>query len=153
MTTVDFIRSVAFVRKNDGTIDEATLATLDFKYKVAQEGTGTPRDATLTVPLISVVPIPYVNIDDITIDFRAKITSVETLSTETDLKVDAKFKLNYKIVSLKVSVALQRKTKQAQETTRDYSMNVLIKASGQDVPEGMARVLGILEGLVKERVQ
>ena len=43
----------------------------------------------LQVPILTMLPIPFIRIDLTTIDFNAKINSVEYQKTDTNLKVDA----------------------------------------------------------------
>jgi hypothetical protein len=43
----------------------------------------------LEVPILTMLPIPFIRIDLTTIDFNAKINSVEYQKTDTNLKIDA----------------------------------------------------------------
>ena len=49
---------------------------------------------------------------------------------------------------LKVSTSFQRTTQQGNSVDRTYSMAVHIKAVQDEMPAGMERVLGILEGAI-----
>lgn len=143
LSTINFINQVAY-----DPVDPSQLKQFVMKYTKAG---ATSNNVTLTVPFISTVPIPYIKIDEMTIDFNARINAVETRSVETQFKADASLGVNYaKVVEFKASASFQRKTSENSEVKRDYSMSIHVKASQADIPEGMARVLGLLEGLIQE---
>jgi len=106
----------------------------------------------LKVPILTMLPIPFLRIDLTTIDFNAKINSVEYQKTDTNLKIDAKLeaKAGWLWGSAKLSVAtsFQRTTQQGNTVDRTYSMAVHIKVVQDEMPAGMERILGILEGAI-----
>jgi hypothetical protein len=106
----------------------------------------------LQVPILTMLPIPFIRIDLTTIDFNAKINSVEYQKTDTNLKVDAKLDAKagwlYGSVKLSVATSFQRTTQQGNTVDRTYSMAVHIKAVQDEMPAGMERILGILEGAI-----
>jgi hypothetical protein len=106
----------------------------------------------LQVPILTMLPIPYIRIDMTTIDFNAKINSVEYRKTDTNLKIDAETEAKagwlWGSAKLKVSTSFQRTTQQGNTVDRTYSMAVHIKAVQDEIPAGMERVLGILEGAI-----
>jgi hypothetical protein len=106
----------------------------------------------LQVPILTMLPIPFIRIDLTTIDFNAKINSVEYRKTDTSLKVDASLEASagwlWGSAKLKVATAFQRTTQQGNTVDRTYSMAVHIKAVQDEMPAGMERLLGILEGAI-----
>lgn len=109
----------------------------------------------LKVPILTMLPIPYIRIDLTTIDFNAKINSVEYRKTDTNLKVDASLEAQagwlWGSAKLKVSTSFQRTTQEGNTVDRTYSMAVHIKAVQDEMPAGMERVLGILEGAITSK--
>jgi hypothetical protein len=109
----------------------------------------------LEVPILTMLPIPYLRIDDVTIDFKAKIDSVEFQKVDTSLKIDAALEVKQRwpggSAKLNVSVAYQRTTQQGETVTRTYSMDVHIKAVQDEMPGGMERILGILESAIRSQ--
>lgn len=103
----------------------------------------------LQVPILTMLPIPFIRIDLATVDFNAKINSVEYRKTDTNLKVDASLEAKagwlFGSAKLKVSTSYQRTTQQGSTVNRTYSMAVHIKAMQDEMPAGMERILGILE--------
>jgi hypothetical protein len=106
----------------------------------------------LTVPILTMLPIPFIRVDLTTIDFNAKINSVEYRKTDTNLKIDASVEASggwlFGSVKLKVSTSFQQNTSQGNTVNRTYSMAVHIKAVQDEMPAGMLKVLGILENAI-----
>ncbi len=109
----------------------------------------------LKVPILTMLPIPFIRIDLTTIDFNAKINSVEYRKTDTNLKIDASLEAKagwlFGSAKLKVSTSFQRTTQQGNTVDRTYSMAVHIKAVQDEMPAGMERLLGILEGAITSK--
>ena len=109
----------------------------------------------LTVPILTILPIPYIRIDEVTIDFNAKINSVEYRKTTTDLKVNTSYEAKagffFASAKLKVETAFQRTTQQGNTVNRTYSLAIHVKAVQDEMPAGMERILGILEGAITSK--
>lgn len=103
----------------------------------------------LEVPILTMLPIPYLRIEDVTIDFNAKIDSIEYQKIDTSLEVKAALEVKQRwtggSAKLNVSVAYKRNTQQGESVQRTYSMAVHIKAVQDEMPAGMQKVLDILE--------
>ena len=117
----------------------------------------TNQTAAITVPILSVVPIPFFSIDEMTIDFVAKITEAITASSKGSSKsvksastqgrggwgpVSAGFKAG---MSSTHSSTSERSSKYQTELT----MTIHVRASSESMPKGMAKVLDMLAGLIK----
>ena len=74
VSSVNFIDRVGFDPKNPGHV-----VNVDFTYK--REGT----DVQLSVPLLTIVPIPFISIDTVNISFKAALKSI---SSEDAVDVD-----------------------------------------------------------------
>lgn len=107
----------------------------------------------LKVPILTMLPIPYIRIEETTIDFNAKINSVEYTKTDSTFKISAELKLRYSwlvgSVKLKVSTSYQRNTQQGNTVNRTYSMAVHVRAVQDEMPAGMEKILGILEDAIQ----
>lgn len=111
----------------------------------------------LEVPILTMLPIPFIRIEETTIDFNAKINSVEETKTDDTFKFDASTdaKVQYPplfsvaTVNLKVSTSYQKNTQTGTKVDRTYSMAVHIRAVQDEMPAGMEKILGILEDAIK----
>jgi hypothetical protein len=109
----------------------------------------------LTVPILTMLPIPFIRVDLATVDFNAKINSVEYRKTDTNLKVDASLEASagwlFGSAKLKVSSSFQRTTSQGSTVDRTYSLAIHVKAVQDEMPAGMEKLLSILEGAITSK--
>lgn len=158
--SVDFIRSVGFTSNADGT-DFSEVRTVTFTYNVRNAETGADRVASLSVPLLTIVPIPYLRIDDMTIDFTSKITEEMVRETKRDNTVDTNTALNVSYsgflspvkVGLKATVSTKHSSSSATSNRykTEHTININVRAVQDDIPAGMSRVLEILEAGIREK--
>ncbi|SHH00232.1 Protein of unknown function [Flavobacterium micromati] len=103
-----------------------------------------------SVPILTMLPIPFIKVDIITIDFNAKITSMETQTRSADLSVGVDLQVKQRwpggSAKLNVSVAYKKSTSSGASVERTYSMAIHVQASQDEMPAGMEKLLGILEG-------
>lgn len=149
LATWNFINSVGMVddEKNEG---QKKLAYVSFSYR--RQG----RVATINVPLLTIVPIPFIAVRDISIAFKAKIsaassnsqTQSDSLKTDFGLSVGTSVNLLFVSASTQMNVGVS--SKKDSKATRDskysveYTMDVSVKAAQDDMPAGMAKVLEML---------
>jgi hypothetical protein len=117
------------------------------------------KDATLTVPILTIVPIPYIRIDTMDIDFMAKISEQQTFTrtAEAEYKFGADLKVGYRSWWSPVSVNFRAsfstrhtsKTEAGSRYQTEMTMNVHVKAVQDEMPGGLSRVLNILESTIK----
>lgn len=137
-----------------------TAATATAVFTAAQAAVPAQiQTMMLEVPILTMLPIPFIRIEETTIDFNAKINSVEESKTDSSLKVDASLDATVKYpplfavasVNLKVSTAYQKNTSSGSKVDRTYSMAVHIRAVQDEMPAGMEKMLGILEDAIKSQ--
>lgn len=151
MTTVDFIKNVGF--NKDGMANEVA-----FRYRRPSEdksAAGQEVEHTLTVPLLTIVPVPFIRVEETTIDFKAKITGVQESENTSShsFSATAEASANYLVwkASLKASYSYQSSAKNGSKEERTYALNVRVKAVQDQMPAGLERVLGILENSIKDK--
>lgn len=174
ITTVNFIKEVGFkksaqdqVAGDDTTTEEPIYVTFKYPKELSPYVPAIPaappapavpaqqavyETQELQVPILTMLPIPFIRIDLTTIDFNAKINSVEYRKTDTQFKIDAAVEAQagwlWGSAKLKVSTSYQSTTSQGNTVERTYSMAVHIRAVQDEMPAGMERLLGILEGAI-----
>ncbi len=110
----------------------------------------------LEVPILTMLPIPFIRIEETTIDFNAKINSIEETKTDSSFKINSSLEVAGKYpplfsavsAKLKVSTAYQKNTSSGSKVDRTYSMSVHIRAVQDEMPAGTERILGILEDAI-----
>ncbi|GAG81421.1 unnamed protein product [marine sediment metagenome] len=178
IATTNFIKEVGFKKKTTVTPgDEQTPEDMEteepiyvsFKYPKEtspytpavynDQGveTATAKEAVyetqvLEVPILTMLPIPFIRIEETTIDFNAKINSTTYCQTDTSLKIDASTQARagffWASAKLKVSTSYQRSTTQGKTVNRDYSLQIHVRAVQDEIPPGMDRLLSILENVI-----
>lgn len=102
----------------------------------------------IQVPILTMMPIPFIKIEHADIDFNVKINSVSSTnsSNTTTTKADGSFSSGffYK-TSLSASFSNQKESKDSETVKKDYSLNISIHAVQDDIPAGMSRILDMLE--------
>jgi len=153
LAQVNYIKAVGFKTETDeNDHDIEVLNMVEFHY---QEGTGAnATHYTFSMPLLSMLNIPALRIDEMTIDFNAKLTSVETDSTDTTVGASAKLGLSYgKIASLKASASYQKTTSTGSKVDKTYSMSIHVRVVNDEIPVGLERMLTMMENRIIEAPQ
>lgn len=143
MATINFINAVGFVEV-DG---KKELVMVDFshtKKDVDAEGNEVTKESFIKVPLLAMLPIPSIRIETVDINFNVKLNSVETANSSDKLNVAAEVKGGFGPVSFKVSAAYQRQSSTGVKVEKEYSLNVKVKATQDEMPAGLEKILNML---------
>lgn len=110
----------------------------------------------LNVPLLTIVPIPYIAIHDIDINFKANISasssSVSEQSSSSALDAGAEVTAGLKVgpfhmdAKMNANYSSKKDSKATQESkySVEYTMDVAVKAGQDSMPAGLAKVLELL---------
>jgi|GEM_PF-255522 len=138
-----------------GTGEPAQISVVMVVDHVVSAVSAVFQEMKISVPLLTILPIPFIKVDIITIDFNAKITSTETSTDTTDTSVsgniNASYGTRYARVSFSGSVAYKKSTTSGSSVERTYSMAIHVQASQDEMPAGMEKLLGVLEGAMISR--
>jgi hypothetical protein len=114
------------------------------------------RKAVMSVPLLTIVPIPYIAINTIDINFKATITGVESSSLTNELSQEynqeatketkTNLILHKRSTNIKTSVSSKRDSKSTRDSSFsiESTIDVAVHASQDSMPAGMAKVLEML---------
>lgn len=164
MSQVSFIQAVGF-EDNNGTKE---LRYVDFDFtkstpnphfgKTAQQlaDEGLPpatdvankyltTDVSIKVPFLTMLTIPALRIEELTIDFNAKLTSTETSNVSSEFAASASLGINYKIVNFKASASYKRSSNRGVSVEKTYNLGVKVTALNDEIPAGLDRILTMLE--------
>jgi len=147
-TTLRFIQEVGLntVTENGKESKEAVYVYFTF----VQAG----RKAIMSVPLLTIVPIPYICINTIDINFKATITGVESSSYTNELSTESSYEKTTKqkkwwsgkTTNMKTSISSKRDSKSTRDSSFsiESTIDVAVHASQDSMPAGMAKVLEML---------
>ncbi|MGD8591581.1 MAG: DUF2589 domain-containing protein [Gammaproteobacteria bacterium] len=147
-TSLEFINTVA--KDKDGNVLNVT-----FKYQHNDE------TRTLDVPILTIVPVPFIRIDNMSIDFKASISASTEQSDSTSSTVGKEASMSgsasYWFVKAKFSGSVS--SKKDSKSTKDskyaveYTMDINVHAVQDDMPAGLAKVLNILTQSIDKPTQ
>lgn len=146
-STINFIQNVGLNEDENGN-KHAVYVYFNF----IQGG----RRVTISVPLLTMIPIPYIAINTIDINFKAKVTGVQNENNAAaesyEDRVEASKKEGklgwFKVTTTKINTEVS--TKKDSTSTKDsgYSVeatiDVAVHASQDSMPAGMAKILEML---------
>ena len=147
-TSWQFIQEVGLNTNPDTGQKEAVNVSFQF----VQNG----RVVQLNVPLLTIVPIPYIAIHDIDINFKANISassssvneqsSSSALDAGAEASIGAKWGPFHMDAKMKANYSSKKDSKATQESkySVEYTMDVAVKAGQDSMPAGLAKVLELL---------
>ncbi len=147
-TSWEFIQQVGL--NTDPTTGEKKAVNVSFSF--IQNG----HEVQLNVPLLTIVPIPYIAIHSVDINFKASISASSSSVNESSssqaidagaeitaglqagpFHMDAKLNANY-------SSKKDSKATEESKYSVEYTMDVAVKAGQDSMPAGLAKVLELL---------
>ena len=129
--------------------DRVRMIDFSFNRKNSQ---GDDETVTLQVPLLTMLSIPSLRIDEMTIDFNCKLNSVETHDTSQSLGVDVNVGANAWKIKFNVSASYQYQSSDTEKVQRTYSMKVHVRVVNDEMPAGLERLMNILESVIEEQI-
>lgn len=161
-STATFIQTVGFdpptVDPNDSKkTNPGATRYVEFDFErpgrlIDDKGNPLIETVKLKVPLLSIVPVPNLQIDTVDITFDMEVKSSEASSEDKDVEVglEAEAKIGYGPFSLDVKIHGQVKTHQENTRSSDNSAryHVAVHATNHGMPEGLARVFDMMASSV-----
>ena len=127
--TADYLDRVGFVYNPDTKVYETV--TISFRYSTSE------GEKRITLPLVSVMPIPYLQIRQVNLKFSA------------DLSVGEQGRLTGKVSNAAVNPTgnSSSESQEVQQSTysSELKVDVNILASSSDMPMGVAKLLQIMQ--------
>lgn len=117
-TTIDFIRGFTMTNSE---LDPEGIEPITVTFTFIMNGEKT----RMTVPLMTIVPIPYMHIDYVNLNFTADITACD------DGKMEAKY----------ATEGYTRTEDDKQSVSVESKMGINVRASTSSMPSGMAKML------------
>ena len=140
-----------------GTDENGKIRTIDFTYgktykKSPNSDDVEEVDKTLTVPLLAIINIPSLSVKKVIIDFEMEVKQQtqhkSKLAANTTLSVKSNF---WSPVSASITGSVSTSKETTRKTDNSAKYSVHIEARDDGPPEGLAKVLNILSGLIREK--
>ncbi len=165
----DFIRNVGFDShpqlKADGTamvaadgkpVTESKVRDITFVFerKILAQGTQpeTISRTSITVPLLTIMPLPFIRIESMTVNFKASISAMdsrtETATSATNSELKGEATIGFAMWKANVGGSISSKKDSTATNTSKYSvehtMDISVHAVQEDMPAGLAKILSIM---------
>ena len=152
--TADFIKTVGFLPPSGGDKNGVgDIRQVKFSYT---RNTTDPKDPSksipqkveLDVPLIAIVKVPNLSIKTVDITFDMEVKSHFATSESEDSKAgfsgDASYNMGFFSVSVHVEGSVAAHKEQTRSSDSSAKYHVEVRAEDNGIPEGLARVLEII---------
>lgn len=142
--TSDFIESVGFNENNE-------LRTTSFTFMqntTGADGKPVAQKMSLDVPLLAIVNIPSLAVKTVDITFDMEVKSSFSESETTDKKGSMEAKIGWGFFSAKISGSISSHKEQTRKSDNSAKYHVEVKARDDGMPEGLARVLDIVQNAI-----
>lgn len=155
-STVNFIKNMGFDQ-------EGNPQYVTFKYqKSATQAEGEAKQSDqnemmeMQVPFLTLIPIPFIRVDEATIDFNAKINAVNYSAKTSDHKFDAGSDRRKgfigRLLGIKASYSYKSTTNSGNRVERTFTLAIHVRAVQDEMPGGMEKILGILESSIRDNM-
>jgi hypothetical protein len=139
-STADFINKVGFDANGN-------VRTAAFKYQkrsVNEDGTSNLDEMKVDVPMLAIVPIPNLQVDEVNILFDMEVKQSEREDKSFDVGATLSGSMNLGIIKVNISgnVSVHNSNTRSSDNSAKYHVDV--RATNHGTPEGLARVLDMM---------
>ncbi len=138
--TADFINRVGF--DENGKVRNATFAYQT--QSVNEDGTGSLDEMRVEVPILAIVPLPGLQLDEVNVIFDMEVKQSEKINKETKTGAGLSGGLGFGPAKVNISGSVSSHKENTRSTDYSAKYHVDIKATNHGTPEGLARVLDIM---------
>ena len=139
-STADFINRVGF----DG---EGKVRTVAFGYQkrsVNEDGTSNLDEMKVDIPMLAIVPIPNLQVDEVNVLFDMEVKQSEKQESSMELGASITGTVNLGIVKVSVTGNISAHQSNTRSSDNSAKYHVDVRATNHGTPEGLARVLDMM---------
>lgn len=148
-STSKFIEDVGMVTDGNGV---KTVRTTNFSFTRASTGEGAAAGAKeeikMNVPLLSIVNIPSLQVDNVDVKFdmevKSAVSSENEKKKEGQLDADASLKAGPFSMNVKIKGSISSSEKNTRSSDNSAKYHVEVHAAQAEPPEGLSRMLDML---------
>jgi predicted nucleic acid-binding Zn-ribbon protein len=139
-STADFINRVGFDK--DGKV--RTVAFGYEKRSTNEDGTSNLDEMKVAVPMLAIVPIPNLQVDEVNILFDMEVKQSEKQESASDMSGSMSGSMNLGIIKVSVSGSVSAHQSNTRSSDNSAKYHVDVRATNHGTPEGLARVLDMM---------
>lgn len=139
-STAEFINTVGF----DGTGKVRTVAFAYQRRSVNEDGTSNLDEMKVDVPMLAIVPIPNLQVDEVNILFDMEVKQSERKESSTDMSASLTGTAKIGPVKISVTGSVSSHSSNTRSSDNSAKYHVDVRATNHGIPEGLARVLDMM---------
>ncbi len=139
-STADFINRVGF--DNEGNVRKVAFGYQ--KLSMNEDGTSNLDDLKVDVPILAIVPIPNLQVDEVNILFDMEVKESVKSESSTDIGSSFSASAGFWAVKARVSGSVSAHNSNTRSTDNSAKYHVDVRATNHGTPEGLARVLDMI---------
>ena len=139
-STADFINRVGFDKNNNA-------RTVKFMYQqrsVNEDGTSNLDEMKVDVPILAIVPIPNLQVDEVNVLLEMEVNHSEKQDLGMDVGATVTGSLGVGWVKVNVSGSVSAHSSHTRSSDNSAKYHVDVRAANHGIPEGLARVLDMM---------
>ena len=133
--------------KNVGMDEQDHARHAEFLYEqhaISESGEDTVQEMRINVPLLSIVPVPNLHIDEINLLFDMEVKQSETLDTSVELCAKGDGSLGFGPAKVAISGSVSTYNTNARKSDYSAKYHIDIRATDHGIPEAFARVMDMM---------
>lgn len=143
-STADFINEVGF----DQTGKLRTVAFAYQKRSTNEDGTTNLDEMKVEVPMLAIVPIPNIQVDEVNILFDMEVKQSSSSRESSDKSASMSGSARFLCVRVNVSGSVSAHKENTRSSDNSAKYHVDVRATNHGTPEGLARVLDMMSANV-----
>lgn len=143
-STAEFINDVGFD-------EQRKVRSVQFGYTKKIEnpdGTISNNDMNVNIPLLAIVPVPNLQVDEVNILFDMEVKESEKTESSKDYGGSFSGSANFGIFKATVTGSVSAHESNTRSSDNSAKYHVDVRASNHETPEGLARVLDMMAACI-----
>lgn len=142
--TEDFIKTVGFDEN-----DHVRESKFKFIQRIpSTDGKPTEKEISLDVPTLTIVKIPSLAIKTLDVSFEMEVKSAFTSNEKSSKEGSVEAKVGWGVFSSKIIGTISSHKEQTRQSDNSAKYSVKLIARDDGMPEGLARVLDIMQSSI-----
>ncbi len=143
-STADFINDVGFDANG-----KVRTAAFGYERRSANDdGTSNPEEMKVAVPMLAIVPIPNLQIDEVNVLFDMEVKQSEKSEKSTDLGASLSGSAKFGPVKVSITGSVSSHSSNTRSSDNSAKYHVDVKATNHGMPEGLSRVLDMMAACI-----
>ena len=143
-STAEFINDVGFDARGK-------IRTAAFGYErrsVNEDGTSNLEEMKVAVPMLAIVPIPNLQIDEVNVLFDMEVKQSERSEKSTDLGASLSGSAKFGPIKVSITGSVSSHSSNTRSSDNSAKYHVDVRATNHGMPEGLSRVLDMMASCI-----